>query len=647
MNKFMNLKSLMLALALTVLGASVSISINGVPVLVQNQNGSYSIKATFASAVAGGGAAQQTIYVMGYTPISGTITVPATKAVEVKFGGHFAGTGSLVFNGPFECGDWLAFANSGTVTGLKEARPEYFTANTTPGTTDMTAALNRAALASRTVVLSQRYGISSTFNLPDNTAVIAENDSAEIHALATWDTTKSRAISNSDIVNGNSNITLKGFKISHAPGVSFYATGDYHPRGFVSMTKTTGLTIEGICTTGDYSNVAPVWLWGCNKLLLTENRLTNTRATGEGGAMWIMGGPAADKTYSSEGGSVTDNILTTAIDEALTFFGHYGSVSGMTASNNTLTSNTTALSLIGWQYLGTNGTVSNVDASNNTINGNVTILSGTSGSSVTHSKIIARGSNPAIYAFFSNVSELEYPTDLDISHNRTKGGTYGLLAAVTSSLLSFNQIEDATVMGVEVSGFDAGNVLSWNKIKNCFNGIKVNQKGTHVLYNYVVGGARGLEYTSPTDSDILYNKIMGFTDIGLYTTGTTDRAAIVWNDIRTTSANYGLRVTGTQSYTAITDNKVRGTYATDLYAFPATGTLPYGNLQGASTELVPHYLSTVYMGFSGLTLYSGANTPEGVRSAVKGSVYLRTDGAAGTTIYVKESGTGNTGWIGK
>lgn len=43
----------------------------------------------------------------------------------------------------------------------------------------------------------------------------------------------------------------------------------------------------------------------------------------------------------------------------------------------------------------------------------------------------------------------------------------------------------------------------------------------------------------------------------------------------------------------------------------------------------------------------GAGTPEGVITAPVGSLYLRTDGGAGTTLYVKQSGTGNTGWVGK
>ena len=46
-------------------------------------------------------------------------------------------------------------------------------------------------------------------------------------------------------------------------------------------------------------------------------------------------------------------------------------------------------------------------------------------------------------------------------------------------------------------------------------------------------------------------------------------------------------------------------------------------------------------------IVSGTGTPETVVTAPVGSMYLRTDGGAGTTLYIKESGTGNTGWIAK
>jgi len=52
-------------------------------------------------------------------------------------------------------------------------------------------------------------------------------------------------------------------------------------------------------------------------------------------------------------------------------------------------------------------------------------------------------------------------------------------------------------------------------------------------------------------------------------------------------------------------------------------------------------------GSSGALILSGAGTPEAAVTAPVGSLYLRQDGGANTTLYVKESGTGNTGWSAK
>lgn len=43
----------------------------------------------------------------------------------------------------------------------------------------------------------------------------------------------------------------------------------------------------------------------------------------------------------------------------------------------------------------------------------------------------------------------------------------------------------------------------------------------------------------------------------------------------------------------------------------------------------------------------GNGTPEGAVTAPIGAIYHRVDGGAGTSFYVKESGTGNTGWVPK
>jgi len=47
------------------------------------------------------------------------------------------------------------------------------------------------------------------------------------------------------------------------------------------------------------------------------------------------------------------------------------------------------------------------------------------------------------------------------------------------------------------------------------------------------------------------------------------------------------------------------------------------------------------------TISSGTGSPEGVVTAPIGSLFMRSDGGAITSLYVKESGTGNTGWVAK
>jgi hypothetical protein len=76
------------------------------------------------------------------------------------------------------------------------------------------------------------------------------------------------------------------------------------------------------------------------------------------------------------------------------------------------------------------------------------------------------------------------------------------------------------------------------------------------------------------------------------------------------------------------------------YTGPATGGVLYitGNeikWRNAATGIVYDMVLT------------GSGSPEGVVTAVVGKLYTRTDGGAGTTLYVKESGTGNTGWVAK
>ena len=64
-------------------------------------------------------------------------------------------------------------------------------------------------------------------------------------------------------------------------------------------------------------------------------------------------------------------------------------------------------------------------------------------------------------------------------------------------------------------------------------------------------------------------------------------------------------------------------------------------------ELQGGYLRVGPTGGTGPTIRQGTGSPESVVTATVGSLFLRTDGGAGTSLYVKESGSGNTGWVAK
>jgi hypothetical protein len=63
---------------------------------------------------------------------------------------------------------------------------------------------------------------------------------------------------------------------------------------------------------------------------------------------------------------------------------------------------------------------------------------------------------------------------------------------------------------------------------------------------------------------------------------------------------------------------------------------------GTGTASVVRYHTTTAVFFT-----SGTGSPESVVTAPVGSMYTDTTGGAGTTLYVKESGTGSTGWVAK
>jgi len=68
---------------------------------------------------------------------------------------------------------------------------------------------------------------------------------------------------------------------------------------------------------------------------------------------------------------------------------------------------------------------------------------------------------------------------------------------------------------------------------------------------------------------------------------------------------------------------------------------------GSNTATIGNSSVTVLYLAGAVGWFQGNGTPEGAVTAPVGSFYSRKDGGAGTSFYVKESGSSNTGWIAK
>lgn len=109
--------------------------------------------------------------------ISSNLTIPPNITMKPEPGAVFniANGITLTINGPFEAGLCQKFSCQGTgrvvfgTGAVKEVYPEWWATNRTPGTTDMTMALNAALLAvpanGKVVIQDTSYGISHTIIL--------------------------------------------------------------------------------------------------------------------------------------------------------------------------------------------------------------------------------------------------------------------------------------------------------------------------------------------------------------------------------------------------------------------------------------------------------------------------------------------------
>ncbi len=190
------------------------------------------------------GSANETIYFRAGTyTLTTSETVPSNITLVLADGAVFVGDGTLTVNGPFEAGihqvfNWglggVVFAR-GSVT---EVYPDWWTQNVTPGTTDMTSAINQALAAlpdrgSGMVTFIDLNLISTSIDLTGFSGLTLAGTSASYESEGEGKV--SEVITASDITAFTMDYGVVG---SHTSGITF-----------------TKLKITGYATTGTSSGI--------------------------------------------------------------------------------------------------------------------------------------------------------------------------------------------------------------------------------------------------------------------------------------------------------------------------------------------------------------------------------------------------------
>jgi len=217
----------------------------------------------------------------------------------------------------------------------------------------------------------------------------------------------------------------------------------------------------------------------------------------------------------------------------------------------------------------------------------------------------------------------------------------GLQGFVPSSGCSVtgNTIEGTVLYGVFISP-------QWNHVTVAGNRVDITATSTGQYAIYAQGATTGGNITNISISGNTFNG-NGVGEKAIYLRS-VQQSTVVGNTCPDWLEN-GVYIDGTYATCdeiTVTGNNFNGLAAT---AIAKTGTL--GSY--ISTYSNPPYrrVGTVTCNDINLNLNvfeaSGTGTPEGAVTAGVGSVFRRTDGGAGTCLYIKESGTGNTGWVAK
>lgn len=243
--------------------------------------------------------------------------------------------------------------------------------------------------------------------------------------------------------------------------------------------------------------------------------------------------------------------------------------------------------------------------------------------------------------FTSGVQEIRVFGTSNFMFGNSAGLRY--ISGTNNSAFSSNGLGSLTIGSNNTAiGINASTSLI-NGNANTSVGSGAGQANVYSSSNTLVGYATGQNTTGAN------NTVSGATAMFNNTTGANNVAFGV-NAARYYTANASLTTVNNGTFIGYMAKALANNSTNELViGYNAQGdgdnTSVIGNSSTTQTRV---YGNTLYKtGTATVQWTSGTGSPESVVTANVGSMYTRTDGGAGTTLYIKESGVGNTGWTAK
>lgn len=234
--------------------------------------------------------------------------------------------------------------------------------------------------------------------------------------------------------------------------------------------------------------------------------------------------------------------------------------------------------------------------------------------------------------------------------------TYGIEAAgcfkatVLGNTVDGNSRTTVGIMLSQGGGNNSdGTSVGANAVRGCTsNGIRVNSAlRTAISGNSIEGAAGYLLYLSVADgAAVSGNAIDG---LGTAAKGimldSTSHVTISGNAVRNTTESGVLAYSAQAGYTvnrlAITGNILES-------GNPVDAQLSNGAVMGSNVKVWGNTDYPDFLDFGhGVRQITSTGSPNGAWNGGVGSTYTQQDGEAGGVLWVKESGSGNTGWVAK